>query len=48
MVELDVDMDSDVDVGGRNGCGDCVDFSIQAARAEGSTGQADGGEGSSG
>lgn len=50
VVELAVDVGGDVDedVGGRKGCEDCGDFSSQAARAEGSTGQADGGEDSSG
>lgn len=46
VVELAVDVGADV--GGRNGWENCGDFSSQAARAEGSTGQADGGEGSSG
>lgn len=43
-----VELGMGVDVGGRNGWEDSVDFSSQAARAEGSTGQADGGGDSSG
>jgi hypothetical protein len=43
-VEVDAGGEVEVEVEGeRNGCGACDDFSIQAARAEGSTGQADGG-----
>ncbi len=46
-VEVDaggeVEVEVELDEGERNGWGACDDFSIQAARAEGSTGQADGG-----